>query len=137
MTPAQMADLHAAAFAQSRPWNAAEFSDLLESPFCFAVGDTRCFALVRVVADDAELLTLATHPTFQRLGLAADCMVQWHDLAVKRGASRAILDVAADNVAATTLYKNAGYTISGHRNGYYARQDRKPVDALLMTRDLT
>lgn len=65
-----MAATHAAAFTQSRPWTTGEFAELLSSPLSLVVGDERCFALFRVIADEAELLTIATHPDHQRQGLA-------------------------------------------------------------------
>lgn len=137
MTPDEMANLHAAAFTMSRPWTSDEFADLLAQKFCFACGDTRCFALIRVVADEAELLTIATHPYNQRQGLASALMADWLPLATVRGATRAFLEVASDNAPAITLYARSGFAISGRRPGYYRRAGLESVDALLMTRDLT
>lgn len=137
MTPAAMARTHAAAFTQSRHWTAEEFERLLESPGCFYVGDDRAFALVRVIADEAELLTLATHPDFQRQGYAAGLMKAWQAEAQKRGAARGFLEVAADNAPARALYERCGYEITGIRRTYFARPDGKAVDALLMSRALT
>jgi len=131
--PADMAATHAAAFAQSRPWSAAEFAALLHHPLCFASGDARCFALVRVVADEAELLTIATHPNHQRQGLARAAMADWQTTAQSRGAAQGFLDVAADNSAAIALYQSCGFEITGRRRGYYRRDGRAPVDALLMS----
>jgi [ribosomal protein S18]-alanine N-acetyltransferase len=136
MTPDDMATCHAAAFDQSRPWSAKEFADLQANAFTFACGDSRCFALVQAIAGEAELLTIATHPTFQRQGLARQCMEIWHGEAVIRGATRAFLDVAADNPAAIALYERHGYTPCGQRRGYYQRQGADPVDAIVMERRL-
>ncbi len=133
---ADMAATHAAAFTQSRPWSAAEFSDLLAQPYCFMVGDPKCFALVRVVVDEAELLTLATHPTRQRQGLARTLMPLWQTKARNRGARQAFLEVAADNTPAITLYAQCGYIQTGKRRAYYRRDDQPAVAALLMTRAL-
>lgn len=127
-----MAKTHAAAFTQSRPWSAAEFADLLDSPLTFAIGDARCFALVRVIADEAELLTIATQPAHQRQGLARQVMQDWQDLARTRGATEAFLEVAADNTPAQALYQACGFATCGTRPGYYARKGAAPVDAVLM-----
>ncbi len=59
MTPALLARLHAAAFAEARAWSEDEFARLLASPACFALtrpADSRAdspagFALGQVVAD--------------------------------------------------------------------------------------
>lgn len=127
-----MATTHAAAFSQSRPWTEAEFAALLDSPLTFAVGDARCFALVRVVVDEAELLTIATHPDHQRQGLAREAMNSWRELAALRGAETAFLEVAADNTPACDLYATCGFSNCGNRSVYYRRQNGPAVDAILM-----
>lgn len=136
MTPADMAATHAAAFAGQRPWSEAEFAALLEAPSCFVAGDRRCFALVRVAADEAELLTLATLPAERRRGLARALMREWMERAAARGAVRAFLEVAADNSAALALYESCGFDRCGVRRGYYRRGVRPAADALLLARAL-
>ncbi len=136
MTPEDMALTHAAAFTQARPWTAAEFEDLLQNRFTHVVGDPNCFALFQVIAGEAELLTIATHPLYQRQGLAAACMKNWHAVAADLGAARAILDVAADNGAAIALYEGFGYSPCGRRKGYYTRDSASNCDAIVMERPL-
>lgn len=136
MTPAQMAATHAAAFTDARGWNAEEFIGLLNTPGCFASGDAAAFALVRVTLDEAELLTIATHPDQRRTGLARALMDVWQARAARMGACHAFLEVAADNAPALTLYAACGYAKAGQRRGYYARPDAPPVDAVVMTRAL-
>ena len=132
MSPEDMATLHAAGFTQSRPWSADEFVSLLSTPHCFAVGDTRCFALVRVIADEAELLTIATHPDYLRQGLALRCMANWQEQARLRGAAKAFLEVAEDNSAACALYVKCGFVHIGTRPAYYNRSPLRSVDAIVM-----
>lgn len=136
MTPQDMAATHAAAFTQSRPWSAAEFTALLDSPLVFVIGDPRCFALIRVVADEAELLTIATHPDHQRQGLARSLMRDWQVQAATRGAASAFLEVAADNASALALYLGEGFAEMGRRKGYYPRKGQPAVDAILLSRAL-
>ena len=69
MTPAEMAALHDACFTTPRPWSEAEIADLLASPLVFALTQPRAFLLGRVVAGEAELLTIAVHPDQRRAGL--------------------------------------------------------------------
>ena len=132
MSPEDMATLHAAGFTQSRPWSADEFVSLLSTPHCFAVGDTRCFALVRVIADEAELLTIATHPDYLRQGLALRCMANWQEQARLRGAAKAFLEVAEDNSAACALYVKCGFVHIATRPAYYNRSPLRSVDAIVM-----
>ncbi len=136
MTPAQMEATHRAAFAQSRGWSAAEFASLLHTPGCFACGDAAAFALVRVTLDEAELLTIATRPDHRRTGRARALMRNWQARAAGIGASRAFLEVAADNAPALALYAACGYATAGVRRGYYARASGPPVDAIVLTRPL-
>lgn len=136
MSATDMAATHAAAFTEARPWTAAEFSNLLGQKFCHALGDANCFSLIRVIADEAELLTIATHPDAQRQGLAYACMNEWQQTAAALGAVRGFLEVAADNHPARALYSACGFEPCGLRTGYYARFDGKPVDAILMAREL-
>ncbi len=120
MTPEALADTHARAFAgQGRAWSAAEFAALLASPHVFVTGDARGFALVRVIADEAELLTLATDPDHRRQGHARACLVAFFAEARARGAATAFLEVAEDNAAALALYRGAGFTQTARREGYY------------------
>ena len=136
ISPQHMARLHAAAFTQARPWSETEFTELLDSPLCFAVGGPDSFALVRVIADEAELLTIATNPARQRCGLGRACMLAWQKQARLRGATRAFLEVAADNHAAGALYESCGYAPVGLRKAYYERSNGPAVDALVLAHDL-
>lgn len=134
---AAFAALHQAAFTQSRAWSTKEFRDLLDMRGCFALGDERAAALVRVIADEAELLTIATHPDHRRQGLARDLMEHWHARAHDLGAVHAFLEVAADNPAACALYVQTGYAETGRRKAYYPRASGPAADALIMSRRLT
>ncbi len=132
MTPQELAHIHAAAFTQSRPWSAEEFAGLLAGRFVHVIGDTRSFALFQVVADEAELLTIATHPAYQRQGLARQVMTDWHTEARRLGASCAFLEVASDNDPAIELYRATGYNPRGTRRAYYQRKSGADVDAIVM-----
>lgn len=132
MTPRDLAATHAAAFTQSRPWTASEFADLLTNPFTHCIGTPKAFALFQVIADEAELLTIATHPSYQRQGLGLLCMNDWHAKAAQLGATRAFLDVAADNRPAIALYHRCGYRVCGQRKGYYRRENGPNCDAIVM-----
>lgn len=137
MTPEALARTHARAFTgQSRGWSAQEIADLMQSPLVFAVGDARAFALGRAIADEAELLTLATDPDHRRKGLARARLAAFEAAAKARGARIAFLEVAADNAGARALYDAAGYVQTARRRGYYARPDRGPVDALILQKSI-
>ena len=120
MTPEQMAQCQACAFeGQVRAWGADEFRALVDSDHVFAIGDGRSFALGRAIAGEAELLTIATAPQFQRQGLARQVLQRFEAEAMVRNADRAFLEVAETNRAAAHLYQSAGYRGIARREGYY------------------
>jgi len=137
MTPDAMAACHARAFAQTgRAWSVAEFGALLDNPLVISTGDRRAFALGRVVAREAELLTLACDPAHRRTGLARACLGAFETEARDRGAVTAFLEVAADNTAAIRLYHAADYTELARRRGYYPRKTEGAADAIVMRKTL-
>lgn len=133
VTPEALAQTHAAAFTRSRPWDATEFADLLGKPGVILCGDARSFLVGRVVAGEAEVLTVATHPDFQRQGLAAKCVEMF--LSSVR-ADAVFLEVSAENEAAKALYFNVGFTEAGRRKAYYATPDGTRTDALILRKSL-
>jgi len=72
VTPAALAATHAAAFLQERPWTESEFASLLTGRGAILTGDATAFAVGRVVLDEVEILTVATHPTIAEQGWRAD-----------------------------------------------------------------
>lgn len=133
MTPETLAICHARAFAGlGRAWSAEEFADLLNSRHVFAVGDSRAFALGRVIGAEAELLTLATDPVHRRQGLASAALKAFETTAADRGASEFFVEVAADNRAARALYRRYGYARAARRAAYYGRPGGRREDALIL-----
>lgn len=136
MTPADLARLHAECFTSPRPWSEQEFADLLEGRGVFLLSEDGAFLLGRVVADEAELLTLAVDPAKRRLGVASRLVQAFLAEARARGAATAFLEVAADNTPAIALYSANGFAESGRRRGYYATPEGQRIDAVLMSQVL-
>ncbi|MBJ3763953.1 GNAT family N-acetyltransferase [Maribius pontilimi] len=136
MSPRDLARLHARAMAMPPPFSETAFHDLLAHPGALLLTRPNAFALGRVVLDEAELLTIATHPEHRGRGLGRACLDAFHDAARARGAARAFLEVAENNAAARALYAAAGYDHLGTRRGYYREPDGGAVDALVLGRDL-
>ena len=137
MTPQELAATHAAAFVQSRAWDASEFETLLADPKTFLTGDTRSFVLMRVVVDEAEVLTLATSPNYRRKGLARKMLGAAEQEARLRGATSVFLEVAEDNAAARALYARCDYQQVGYRANYYMPKNGAPIAALVLRKDIT
>jgi len=134
-TAARLADLHAAAFPA--PWDAAAFAALLDQSGVLAIEAPGGFILIRTVADEAEILTLAVDPVARRRGLGARLVRDGAAAAAAGGAVRLFLEVADDNPAALALYARAGFLEAGRRPGYYARPDCPPRDALILALNLS
>ncbi len=81
------------------------------------------YVIAWVIAEEAEVLTLAVDPAARRRGVGRALLE-----AALAGAHRAHLEVRADNAAARALYEGFGFAVVGRRRAYYADGE----DALLM-----
>ena len=131
-----LAAIHAASFVVPRPWSDVEFVRLLASPRVFLLTEPDAFLLARVVADEAELLTLAVAPADRRKGIGRRLVGQFLAASRSRGANRAFLEVSADNPAAIVLYRAMGFVEAGHRKGYFRAPDGPSADALVLSFNL-
>lgn len=91
------------------------------------------WAGVRVIADEAEILTVGVIPAGRRRGTGRRLLTALLDHARERGARTAFLEVRVDNDAAISLYEREGFSRVGIRRGYYAGGR---VDAVVMRRDI-
>ena len=91
---------------------------------------------MRIVADEAEVLTIATDPAKRRQGLARAALKDAENAAALAGAREIFLEVAEDNLPAQTLYKAENYHQVGRRPGYYLPKNAAPVAALVLRKDL-
>ncbi len=91
------------------------------------------FCCVWVVMDELHINNVAVRPEFRRRGLARALLAHVTDEAIRRGATRATLEVRRSNVAALRLYDRLGFTIGGVRRNYYTN----PIeDALILWRSI-
>ena len=122
--------LHGACFEDA--WAPPAMGRVLGSPGTFAVlalapepGAPELepwgFAIGRVAADEAELLSLGVAPARRRLGVAARLLAEVLARAGRAGARRIFLEVAEDNEGARALYRGKGFVAVGRRPGYYRR----------------
>lgn len=89
------------------------------------------FALVRAVADEAELLLLAVDPTRQGRGIGRTLLDDFIADGRARGAQRLHLEVRDGNPA-VGLYRAAGFVTAGRRRSYYRGRDGATYDALTL-----
>lgn len=140
MTPVQfsaseMAAMHKTCFPL-RAWKEQDFEDLMQQHGVFWGVDheKRGFILARAAGEEAEILTLAVEPEHRRQGVARDLVANVIQTCPVLEAKHLFLEVAADNDAASGLYKRLGFHEVGRRIGYYARGEAAPVDAVVMGR---
>lgn len=126
-----LAAIHAEAF--DAPWDEAALASLLSSPGVFALSEADGFILIRVVADEAEVLTVAVRPSARRQGLARKLLQEAMARAITLGVQTLFLEVAQSNEAAQALYSQAGFEKSGLRRAYYAKNDGTREDALVLS----
>jgi ribosomal-protein-alanine N-acetyltransferase len=136
MTPTELADLHAQTFTVPRPWTAEEFKELLADQNIFLCTQPNGFLLGRVVAGEAELLTLAVATEHRRQGIANSLMKDFIHNARLQGGVDAFLEVSADNTGAKALYSAHDFQETGVRKNYYAKHNGPRVDAIVMGRKL-
>lgn len=82
-----------------------------------------------VVADEAHLLRIVSHPERRRAGLGRALLSSVLRRSASAGCRSVFLEVAAGNTAAVGLYRSLGFEEVGRRVGYYRHP---PDDALTM-----
>ncbi|HEX2216983.1 MAG TPA: ribosomal protein S18-alanine N-acetyltransferase [Xanthobacteraceae bacterium] len=136
---AALSSLHAASF--HRGWSEDEMERLLLDPHVLAHraafgAKIAGFILSRLVADEAEILSVAVAHHRRGRGLARELL----DLHLRRlaglGARTVFLEVDQDNSSARRLYARAGFHEVGRRDGYYQNAGGEASAALVLRRDL-
>lgn len=129
-----MAAIHAAAFPRTEAWSRDVMTLQLEMPAVFGlIHPDGGMILARVVADEAEILTLAVDPARRRSGIGRALMDAAMARAAHSGARSMFLEVAITNTAARALYTSLGFERAGLRRRYYA----DGTDALILASTLT
>ncbi|KQR84195.1 GNAT family N-acetyltransferase [Sphingomonas sp. Leaf343] len=93
------------------------------------------FAMVRAVADEAELLLLAVAPNHRHRGVGGALLRSTIADAQSRGVVTMHLEVRANNDA-VRLYTANGFAKVGERRGYYRGTDGRHHDAHTYSRPL-
>ncbi len=136
----ELARIHAQGFY--RGWPVGEFESFLadaHSPVYVACDARRRiagFALIRVVEDESELLTIAVDPKWRGKRIGQALLKAVFDDLLLSPARRMFLEVSEENVAAIRLYQRAGFATISSRKGYYPKPDGSQATALVMSRDL-
>jgi ribosomal-protein-alanine N-acetyltransferase len=136
----ELARIHAQGFY--RGWPAGEFENFLsdaDTPVYVACDARRRiagFAVIRLVADESELLTIAVDPKWRGKGVGEALLKAVFQDLLPTPARRMFLEVSEENAAAIKLYQRQGFATISSRKGYYAKADGSQATALVMGRDL-
>jgi len=98
-------------------------------------GEAAGFAIARIVADEVELLLLATAPTMRRRGVGSAILRSVMADSLMRGAISLHLEVRDGN-GAIALYSQSGFNKVGERKRYYRGSDGQAFDAFTFRREL-
>ena len=127
----RLAALHAACFAEA--WSSEFLGRLLEGAGVSAwAADNAAFLILRIAADEAEVLSIGTRPEARRQGHAGALIRHGIEVARTAGARRLFLEVADDNAAAIALYRALGFAEVGRRRRYYDGRTDAIVLALIL-----
>lgn len=125
----ELENLHKVCFP-NKPWSASDFADLKKSG-CDIIVSQNGFVVWRVVADEAEIITIGVHPDARKSGIASAMLAIIENDIKKRGGKKIFLEVAENNEPARKLYEANGYKKIGVRPKYY-----DGIDAIMMDKDL-
>jgi ribosomal-protein-alanine N-acetyltransferase len=93
-------------------------------------GRVVAYAGMWLMVDEAHVTTFAVHPLRRRRHIAERLLMELLDLAIRRHAREATLEVRLSNIAARRLYEKYGFRPVGIRPRYYTDDNE---DALIMT----
>jgi [ribosomal protein S18]-alanine N-acetyltransferase len=136
----RLAQLHGASF--HRGWGEGEFESMLAQSNTLVhrlrLGrKTVGFAVSRIGADEAEILSIAIDPRHRGQGLSGKLLLTHLGHLAGRGVRTIFLEVEEGNQPALRLYRRVGFVVVGRRERYYREAGGEQLDALLMRRDLS
>jgi len=136
----RLAQLHGTSF--HRGWGESEFETMIAERNTLIhrlrLGrKTIGFAISRIGADEAEILSVAIDARHRGRGLSRNLLLTHLGHLAGRGVRRIFLEVEENNAPARRLYERAGFSVVGRRERYYRQDNGEQLNALLMRRDLS
>lgn len=132
--------IHDHSFAHG--WGSDEFATLLRqrNVVCLTARRTGVFGarrivgfiLLRLAADEAEILTLAVEPVSRERGHGRRLIEEAMRRLYRHHIASVFLEVDESNLPAVTLYVSLGFKEVGRRKGYYAAANAAAASALVM-----
>ena len=136
----KLAEIHGQSF--HRGWGEGEFESMLTERNTLVhrlrLGrKTIGFAVSRMAADEAEILSIAVAVNHRGRGLSRHLLLTHLGHLAGRGVGKVFLEVEENNQPARRLYERAGFAVAGRRERYYREANGEQLNALLMRRDLS
>jgi ribosomal-protein-alanine N-acetyltransferase len=136
----KLAQLHGASF--HRGWGEGEFEQMLAERNTLVHRLRRGrkiigFAVSRMAADEAEILSIAVDAKHRGRGLSRNLLLTHLGHLAGRGVRTVFLEVEENNQPARRLYDRAGFSVAGRRERYYKQPGGEQLNAVLMRRDLS
>jgi ribosomal-protein-alanine N-acetyltransferase len=136
----RLAELHGASF--HRGWGEGEFEGMLSERNTLVHrlrlrARTIGFAVSRIAADEAEILSIAVAEGYRGRGLSRQLLLTHLGHLAGRGVRTVFLEVEENNQPARRLYDRAGFAVAGRRERYYREAGGQQLNALVMRRDLS
>jgi ribosomal-protein-alanine N-acetyltransferase len=120
------------------PWSEQAFNSSIKAGNgCYTLikaGEIVAVAVVVLVLDEAELLTIAVAKHQQGQGLGAELLADLMSVLKAQSAKQCMLEVMEGNDAAISLYQRIGFKPVAKRKAYY-RTEQGIFDALVMRID--
>ncbi len=136
----RLALLHGASF--HRGWGEGEFESMLTERNTLVhrlrIGRKIAgFAVSRMAADEAELLSIAVAESHRGRGLSRNLLLTHLGHLAGHGVRTVFLEVEENNQPARRLYDRTGFAVVGRRERYYREANGQQLNAVLMRRDLS
>ncbi len=138
-----ISDLHERCFDQQ--WGTAEIANLLRQSgvICIVAKETgkpqlepHAFIMVRMAADEAEILSIGVDPAQRRNGLAIKLIEEVNRRLHAERVKSLFLEVDFANVPAVNLYQKLRFETVAERPAYYKTPGGDKSAALVMRLDL-
>lgn len=124
----------------SEPWSEEALLYMCTSPITHAVavierssGRLAAYGGCEYVLDEANIVNVATHPEFRRMGCAEALLGEMERFLESQGVTDVYLEVRVSNTPARTLYEKLGFRAVGVRKNYYRFPSE---DAVVMKKQL-
>jgi ribosomal-protein-alanine N-acetyltransferase len=135
-----LAQLHGASFHGG--WGEGEFEGMLteRNTLVHRLRSGRKvigFAVSRMAADEAEILSIAVATSHRGRGLSRNLLLTHLGHLAGHGVRTVFLEVEENNQPARRLYDKAGFAVTGRRERYYRQPGGEQLSAVLMRRDLS